>query len=102
MQQSRKEENMAGMKVEQYVVGPVMTNCYFAINEDTSEMLVIDPGDEGAMLIDKIKEKHLIPKAVLLTHGHFDHAGAAKCLQTHLILGYMHKNMNRQRLKIQR
>ena len=76
----QKRGNMAGMKVEQYVVGPVMTNCYFAINEDTSEMLVIDPGDEGAMLIDKIKEKHLIPKAVLLTHGHFDHAGAAKML----------------------
>ena len=90
------------MKVEQYVVGPVMTNCYFAINEDTSEMLVIDPGDEGAMLIDKIKEKHLIPKAVLLTHGHFDHEGAAKMVADAFDIKFMQKNMNRQRLKIQR
>ena len=48
---------MAGLRVEQYVVGPVMTNCYFAVNEDTNEMLVIDPGDSAKQLIDKIKER---------------------------------------------
>ncbi len=35
---------MARLRVEQYVVGEVMTNCYFAVNEDTMEVLVIDPG----------------------------------------------------------
>lgn len=69
---------MAGLRVEQYVVGPVMTNCYFAVNEDTGEMLVVDPGDEADMLIGKIREKKLQPQAVLLTHGHFDHAKAAQ------------------------
>ena len=68
---------MAGLRVEQYVVGPVMTNCYLAVNEDTNEALIIDPGDEGNMLINKIKEKNLALAAVLLTHGHFDHASAA-------------------------
>lgn len=71
---------MAGLRVEQYVVGPVMTNCYFAINEDTREMFVVDPGDEAAKLIEKIKEKDVTPVAVLLTHGHFDHASAAKAV----------------------
>lgn len=69
---------MAGLRAEQYVVGPVMTNCYFAVNEDTGEMLVIDPGDSAERLIAKINEKKLSPVAVLLTHGHFDHASAAK------------------------
>ncbi len=69
---------MAELKVEQYVVGAVMTNCYFAVNEDTREMLVIDPGDSAKKLIGKIKEKKLAPAAVLLTHGHFDHAGGAE------------------------
>lgn len=69
---------MAGLRVEQYVVGPVMTNCYFAINEDTNEMFVVDPGDEAGSLIDRIKSKNLTPVAVLLTHGHFDHASGAK------------------------
>ena len=47
---------MAGLRVEQYVVGPVMTNCYLAVNENTNEALVIDPGDAADMLIKKIKE----------------------------------------------
>lgn len=64
---------MAGLRVEQYVVGPVMTNCYFAVNEGTNELLIIDPGDSANYLISKIKEKELKPIAVLLTHGHFDH-----------------------------
>lgn len=66
------------MKIEQYCVGQVQTNCYFAINEKTQEMLVIDPGDSAQLLADKIKQKGLKPKGVLLTHGHFDHAMAAK------------------------
>ena len=71
---------MAGLRVEQYVVGPVMTNCYFAVNEDTNEALIVDPGDSAAQLAAKIKEQGIIPKAVLLTHGHFDHASAAEAL----------------------
>ena len=30
---------MAGLRVEQFVVGPVMTNCYFAVQTDTAEAL---------------------------------------------------------------
>lgn len=65
------------MKIESYCVGPVQTNCYFAVNETTKEMFIVDPGDEAAMLAAKIREKGYLPKAILLTHGHFDHAGAA-------------------------
>lgn len=84
---------MAGLRVEQYVVGPVMTNCYFAVNEDTKEMLVIDPGDAGEMIVNKIKEKNFTPVAVLLTHGHFDHAGAAKTVADAFgIKIYAHEN----------
>ena len=69
---------MAGLRVEQYVVGPVMTNCYFAVNEDTKEALILDPGGDADLLKEKIKERGISPVAVLLTHGHFDHAAAAK------------------------
>lgn len=68
---------MAPLSVEQYVVGPVQTNCYFAANEDTKELLIIDPGAQADRLADAVKEKGLKPVAVLLTHGHFDHAKAA-------------------------
>lgn len=66
------------MEMKHYCVGQVATNCYFAINEETKEMLVIDPGDSAQMLAEKIKKEGLEPKAVLLTHGHFDHAMAAE------------------------
>lgn len=68
---------MAPLRVEQYVVGSVQTNCYFAINENTSEVLIVDPGARAARLAEIIDEKKLNPTAILLTHGHFDHAGGA-------------------------
>ena len=71
---------MLHMKIETYCVGPVQTNCYFAVHETTQEMFVVDPGDEAAMLAEKIMAKGYHPKAILLTHGHFDHAGGAKAL----------------------
>ncbi|EOS27710.1 hypothetical protein C806_00157 [Lachnospiraceae bacterium 3-1] len=66
------------MKVEHHCVGQVATNCYFMINEETKEALVIDPGDSAQMLAEKLNQKGWKPQAVLLTHGHFDHAMAAK------------------------
>lgn len=60
------------INAEKVVVGPLETNCY--IVNDGSCCAVIDPGAEP----DKIlaKTKGLPIKAILLTHGHFDHIGA--------------------------
>ena len=70
---------MAPLSIQIYVVGPVQTNCYFAINDDTKEVLIIDPGASAKQLAEKVKEQGLKPVAILLTHGHFDHILAA-CL----------------------
>ena len=69
---------MVPLRIQQYVVGSVSTNCYFAINDNTKEVLIIDPGAAALQLADKIKEGGLKPVAILLTHGHYDHAGAAE------------------------
>ena len=74
---------MAPLRVEQYVVGPVQTNCYFAINDETKEVLIVDPGASGKRLAEIIETEKLNPVAILLTHGHFDHAGAAAELAEH-------------------
>lgn len=68
-------------QIEQYVVGPVSTNCYFLINSDTKETLIIDPGAAAEGLYQKLKEGGYLPVAILLTHGHFDHASGVKGLQ---------------------
>lgn len=80
------------MQIEQFVVGMVATNCYIAINKETNEALVIDPGDEADRLAQEMQRLGVIPVAILLTHGHFDHAGAANALaQRYGILVYAHE-----------
>ncbi len=69
---------MVPMRIQQYVVSVCATNCYFAINDDTKEVLIIDPGASAKQLADKVKEHGLKPAGILLTHGHFDHAAAAE------------------------
>ncbi len=71
---------MGKLKVDQYVVGQVQTNCYVLVNTETKECLVIDPGAAAAQLAERIRRDGYKPVAVLLTHGHFDHAGAAEDL----------------------
>ena len=69
---------MSKMKINHYVVGPVQTNCYVVINEENKECLIIDPGASAKQLAELIRKDELTPVAVLLTHGHFDHAGGAE------------------------
>jgi glyoxylase-like metal-dependent hydrolase (beta-lactamase superfamily II) len=67
-------------QIEQYVVGSVATNCYFLIQVKTKEILIVDPGDGAEYLASVIASNGYQPVAILLTHGHFDHAGAAEPL----------------------
>ncbi|MGC9020183.1 MAG: MBL fold metallo-hydrolase [Candidatus Methanodesulfokora sp.] len=59
------------------VVGPLKTNCYILASSD--EAVVIDPGWEGERILSKIGNVKL--KAIILTHGHFDHVTAASMLK---------------------
>lgn len=68
---------MSELAVKHMVVGAVATNCYLAENTRTREALIIDPGDSAGRIAQIIKDDEVTPVAVLLTHGHFDHAMAA-------------------------
>ena len=59
--------------IRMMVLGPVQTNCFFLINEDTKEVIIVDPADRAQRIIDWIDSEGLKPVAILLTHGHFDH-----------------------------
>ena len=61
------------MKIENFVLGPVGTNCYIVINEGTKECFLVDMAACPPELMSHIKNSGLTVKAVLLTHGHFDH-----------------------------
>lgn len=64
------------MNIKTLPVGQLETNCYIVINEETLECVVIDPGDESNTILDYIETNRLICRAVMLTHGHYDHVGA--------------------------
>lgn len=69
------------MLVRQCSVGMVMTNCYFIINEETKEVALVDPGDQAQRLLRQCGQLGLTVKAILLTHGHFDHILAVPALK---------------------
>ena len=64
------------MLIKTLPVGQLETNCYIVTNEDTLESVVIDPGDESNTILDYMESNSMKCKAILMTHGHFDHIGA--------------------------
>ncbi|MBI5098659.1 MAG: MBL fold metallo-hydrolase [Nitrospirae bacterium] len=65
------------MIIKKLVVGPLQENCYIAADEKTKKALVIDPGDEPDRILEVIRDNNFEISAVILTHAHFDHVGAA-------------------------
>ena len=59
------------------VSGLIEENTYFYIDDETLCGFVIDPGSEPDRLIDLVKKKGWNIEKILITHGHFDHIGAA-------------------------
>ena len=70
------EKAMNQIRIERAVLGQVSTNCYQVMNEQTGEMIVVDPADRADLIAARIREMKGTPAAILLTHGHFDHIGA--------------------------
>lgn len=64
------------MLIKTIPVGQLETNCYVVINEKTLECVVIDAGDESNAILDYLESNNLKCRAILLTHGHYDHVGA--------------------------
>ena len=67
------------MNIKKLVLGPLGTNCYFVINN--KECIVIDSSTNANKILEFTENLGLKIKAVLLTHGHFDHCTACKSLQ---------------------
>ena len=64
------------MLIKTIPVGQLETNCYVVINEQSLECVVIDPGDESNTILDYMESNRLKCRAILVTHGHYDHVGA--------------------------
>ena len=69
------------LNINRLVLGAVATNCYVVSNEDTKEAIVIDPAEHAGKIIKVLEKEGASLKAILLTHGHFDHMTAANELR---------------------
>jgi hydroxyacylglutathione hydrolase len=57
-----------------FPAGPWGTNCYVVATAPGAECVVVDPGKDAAEGVASIvREHHLKPVSVLVTHGHVDH-----------------------------
>lgn len=65
-------------------VTPFQQNCTLIWDDETKKGVVIDPGGEVDRIEAAISETGIEVEAILLTHGHIDHAGGAEALKRKL------------------
>jgi hydroxyacylglutathione hydrolase len=69
---------VSGMLVERLTLGELETNCWLVSDGEGGPLAVIDPAGEAERLLAAIGGRSVA--VVVLTHGHFDHLGAATAL----------------------
>lgn len=69
---------------ELQVQGVFLENTYFYIDAYTKAGFIIDPGAQAGLIYDAVMRNGWTIEKILLTHGHFDHIGAAEILRERL------------------
>jgi glyoxylase-like metal-dependent hydrolase (beta-lactamase superfamily II) len=61
------------VEIAAFVVGPLQSNSYLAIDEPSRRAVVIDPGMDSEAVLDVVRRRQLHVESIVITHGHFDH-----------------------------
>lgn len=68
------------MNITQLTVGQLQVNCYI-IQTQLNGAIVIDAGANAQGILSFVEKNGLTLKAIMYTHGHFDHVGAVNELK---------------------
>ncbi len=72
------------MKVVQVATGMMQANAFIVFKECSNKAFVIDPGADFEKIRARLEYEGITEVThILLTHGHFDHIGAAAALKKH-------------------
>lgn len=64
------------MIIDRLVVGMLQCNCYLVGCEQTKKGIVIDPGGDAPLILDRVDKIGLTVEYIVNTHGHIDHIAA--------------------------
>lgn len=79
------------MKIDWRTVGPFQANCYLVVDESTGSAILVDPGADGAELVEMVRESGAQLDGIWLTHGHIDHiGGVAEVLRRYPVPVWLH------------
>jgi hydroxyacylglutathione hydrolase len=63
---------------------PWYENCYIVHHRPSGAVAVVDPGGDAERILAAVAAQNGTPEVILLTHGHPDHLGAARAIETAL------------------
>lgn len=87
------------MRIQRLEVGKLKANCYLVFEEGKREAIIIDPGDEPELIINRISELEIKPKYIIATHGHFDHLTAVNELKAAFKIPFLMHQADEELLK---
>lgn len=81
------------MEIIKMTGGPAAANMYILFNEGSHDAVIIDASCPAERVLSVLKEEQLRLRAILLTHGHFDHIMSADDLRKKTGASvYIHRN----------
>jgi len=69
------------MLLYKIAVGSFEVNCYILAEKRGGKGVIIDPGDEGKLILNKVKENDLGIIYIIATHAHIDHIGDVELIR---------------------
>ena len=82
---------MARLDVLPLTNGVFAENCHILADRDAGEAVLVDPGEDADLFLQRVASERVTLKAIWLTHAHVDHImGVARVVEASGVAVYLH------------